>query len=248
MASAAGIMDNGGTYDSLPVSIFTCKDPPPPPELDDADIARRLEVLIRTKIVMEEQVPASYDSAIMLNGFLVLTCINLFRVTLSLTHLEDSACPWTVISVEILTHNHPHEMLDLDINTEELNSTLQRPLDRLISAPSPPSPDPPLARLYRACKHAALGACLRLLYVQGLDVVRSTWYGYASAVYSDSVEASTLRVQFWKDVVLSAGGGGETMLYAGDKTDRYVVRCDGRVWCVSYELDVSIAYFVSCHV
>jgi hypothetical protein len=197
IAAASDVYENG-TYDHLPLSIFTCAEPYKPPEMSEEDVVKRLNVLIRTKIVLEENIPLEFHSAVAEDGFLVLTCQHMFELTLSLAHLEDASAPWTVIAVNILVHNHPNEMLELEMNSDEFNIKLVEMLNRLVSAPNCTVP---LARLFVACRHAALGACLRLMYVQSLDIVRTSWYGSAESSFGDADSAvCAVTCKLWKEL------------------------------------------------
>lgn len=195
ISSASDVYENG-TYDHLPLSIFSCGEPYKPPEMSEDDVIKKLNLFIRTKIVMEECIPVEYHSANLDRGFLVLTCPHMFELTLSLAHINDATAPWTVVAVNILVHNHPNEMLEQEMNSDDYNTKLVELLNRIVGAANCSAP---LASLYVALRHAALGACLRLMYVQALDIVRTSWYGAADASFSDVAgDASIVTCKLWK--------------------------------------------------
>lgn len=110
-------------YPYLPQVIFSCgRVPTPGTKLDKAAVVRDCEVFIRAKLGLArggggggicaggDALPAGLDAAYVSNGTLTLQQNNVYRVTLSLLHLEETA-PWVVLDSQVpfLPFSpHPH--------------------------------------------------------------------------------------------------------------------------------------------
>jgi hypothetical protein len=207
-----------GTYAKLPSSIVQCRAPPSPPEVDQQVIVRQLETLIRAKLFLGEQLPVPfYDSVRIENGVLILCLAHYYELLLSLAHLKDHDAPWFVIGVKILTHNHERERLMGDPDPRDLNAGVLKVLSKIASLSNCANP---LFQMHRFCMHTAQSHSLRFLYVQALDMTRTSLIGIAEATYAESSERVAFRCSFWKIKAVEGTDSLQTADVLGDTTEK----------------------------
>ena len=169
-------------------------------------IEERLNILIRSKLLLEEKIPLLFNSFIIQNGFLKLIKFHLFEVSLSLSNIIHSQpMNWIVLNVSILTHHHERERLLGESDPQELNSHLLQSLQRLSQITNSSFT---LQMIGSICLYTSLSHCLRLLYVQGLDFIRTILISTADVTYLEQPEKITVSCLFWKEKKFEIGNNG----------------------------------------
>lgn len=183
-------------YEKLPSSITLCRNLPTPPEQDHRLLIEQLNILIRSKLLLLEQLPVQYSSVNIMNGMLILTLDHYYEVILSLAHLRNYEAPWAVLSVRILTHNHESERLLGDYDPRDVNAKVLQILTKVVALENCKNP---LLQIHRVCLYTAQSQSLRLLYVQALDMTRTSLIGIAEANYVELPDQIAFRCLFWKE-------------------------------------------------
>jgi hypothetical protein len=179
-------------------------------------IIKQLETLIRAKLFLGEQLPVSYNKVSIENGVLKLTLAHYYELVLSLAYLKDHEAPWFVIGVKILTHNHERERLMGDPDPRDLNSGVLKVLSKIASLSNCNNP---LFQMHRVCLYSAQSHSLRFLYVQALDMTRTSLIGIAEAAYVESPDRVAFRLSFWKVKASEATDSLQTADVLGDTTE-----------------------------
>lgn len=190
------------TYNKLPSSIILCGEKPEYTQLNKDYIQIRLETLIRSKLLLYENIPNIYNEIKICNGYLILKKLHSFEVILSLSNITDYTDNWTIINVNILTHHHERERLLGESDPQEINKAVFQSLQRLLSIPNCPQP---LTYIGKICLYSSLSHSLRLLYVQALDMVRTTLISTADATYTELPDKIIFTCTFWKVKKLDLG-------------------------------------------
>jgi hypothetical protein len=202
-----------GTYDMLPEGLFRCKIVPTPADPDLDILHRQLDISIRTKIALTEDLPKEYDYAKILEGVLTLRQSNMFEIQLTL-HNSDHTSAWIAYKFILLVKNHDDERIDAEIDHKTLDKDILQLLRRITDSKC----QNPLQELYKICYYFASSACLRLLYVQGMDHIKNRWTSLnrqsittgaidtnniADITFNENDESTIVSIKFWQNAFKS---------------------------------------------
>ena len=213
-----------GTYPFLPTSMFELCSSPLRTDavkslentvvLDQTvkeEIAKHLELTIRTKLLNSTSIPESFDivSFESKSGMLLLTCPDMFEVKLSLSELDVDA-KWEVISFHLLVKPHDDENIDIEFAFEEIENSVM-PILKAIEASdvsndkchvqSLPVHSPTqslfLSTLYTLCRHSSLSVILRFIYMQALATIRTNYMGCAETSFHETNTFQICTLRLW---------------------------------------------------
>jgi hypothetical protein len=199
----------------LPTSIENCQEKVIPElDLKENEIEKQLEIMIRSKLLLDEKLLVTFDKAMIKKGVLTLCRNHYFEIRLSLKELDDWTAPWSILSVNILTHNHENERLIGDSDPQEINTASMKMICKLIALPAELVPLP-LTQIHQVLSYVSLSQALRILYVQALDMTRTSLIGIADAVYVETTEKISFLCPFWKQKQVETIEIGESATVPG---------------------------------
>ena len=168
-------------------------------------IRKELEICIRSKIFLECPIPKCFEKLTFNSntGMLVLSCEDLFEVTLSLVDL-DAKAPWEISNFHFLVKSHDEEDLEVDFLLDNIEGDVfsilvdllkesNGNLDGKVEHPETET----LHQLYHVCQHSSLSISLRLLYVQGLAFVRENFYRLTDIMFRETYTYQIIILRLW---------------------------------------------------
>lgn len=179
-----------------------------------SELQLELSIMIRAKILLNDPLPyldhGHLISVSVQNGTLKVTYTHLFELVLTLRHLDVEA-DWNILSFTILSAMH---RLDGNSSTYEfgaIETEVQRTLREKIEKYSIDASETGIAesiplngkkyfklsQIMAICRHVAIGASQRLLYVQSQAYISNCAKHFVQSVLTDEAEGCLIKVAFW---------------------------------------------------
>jgi hypothetical protein len=208
-----------GTYQYLPKSIFTCGQTISPDISDETILRRDLNILIRSKVALIDQLPKDISHVDISDGLLILRNPFLYELAITLTHLDHTA-PWRIIGFKILVDYHENEefqgqqrydkstyeqdvlniLTKLNSSSSIIKNSIENEVENMNENPPPPSlpiKKLTLSQMHNICIHSSIGVSLRSLYVLALDMTKTLWKNFGVVKFVETETQHQCVFSFW---------------------------------------------------
>ena len=186
-------------------------------------------MLIRAKVFLVDAIPPSsiYGNVLstsIQNGVLLLDYANYFQLIVTLQHIDVNS-RWTVLSfslyssgIDYMSQSYDFSSIEAEVlrvlrdkvssssdvrmSAEENSMVITSNESDLANAVMNLDEEKPtfnIAKMVSLCRHVAVGASLRLLYVQSIAHIELVGKNYVQSAYIDSDKdgSSVVKVDFW---------------------------------------------------
>lgn len=123
-----------GTYAHLPKSIFSYgsiqdihREPSEPSE---SSIRKSLDLYLRSKMVLNDEVPPDINFSTIDNGVLTIRVNNMYELVLTIDYLDISS-PWNVLRLKLCVSSHSNESFNSQQNLSEVENDVLMVMRRI---------------------------------------------------------------------------------------------------------------------
>jgi Mediator complex subunit MED14 len=123
-----------GTYPHLPTSIFsngtTTGNSLETTQSTEISLRRSLDLYLRSKLALNDEVPSDINSSTIANGVLTITVNNMYELMLTIDYL-DICSPWNVLRLKLCVSSHSNESFHSQQNLSEVENDVLMVMRRI---------------------------------------------------------------------------------------------------------------------